>query len=205
MTIADEPDESRCRDDGELRAVRANDRAATERFVRAHAGWMLAVAQRIVKDMGHAEDVVQNAFASIFKNLDKFEGRSSVKTWIHRITVNEALMVLRNQRRATTNDVDHLMPVFDENRCRIEDDWGNPETPQAQMEKAQTRALVSERIDQLPDKFRIVLVLRDIEELSTSQVAEMLDLSEANVKIRLHRARAALKKLLEPLIRGQEL
>jgi len=115
------------------------------------------------------------------------------------------LMVLRNQRRTTTDDVDHLMPVFDEDRCRIENDWGNSETPLAQVERAQTRALVSERIEQLPDKYRIVLILRDIEELSTSQVAEMLDLSEANVKIRLHRARAALKNLLEPLIRGQEL
>lgn len=205
MTIADEPDEGRHEDDGALRAVRANDRAATERFVRVHTGWMLAVAQRIVKDTGHAEDVVQNAFASVFKNLDNFEGRSSIKTWMHRITVNESLMVLRSQRRSTADDVDHLMPVFDENRCRIEDDRGEPETPLAHMERAQTRALVSECIGQLPDKYRIVLVLRDIEELSTSQVAEMLDLSEANVKIRLHRARAALKKLLEPLIRGQEL
>ena len=70
MTIADEPDKSRHGDDGELRAVRANDRAATERFVRAHAGWMLAVAQRIVKDTDHAEDVVQNAFASVFKKSE---------------------------------------------------------------------------------------------------------------------------------------
>ncbi len=73
------------------------------------------------------------------------------------------------------------------------------------MERAQTKALVAERIGLLPEQYRIVLTLRDIEELSTSEVAEMLELSEANVKVRLHRARAALKKLLEPLFEGQEI
>lgn len=200
-----EPQTDRRTDDSELSAVRSKDRAATERFVRKHAGWMLSVARRIAGDTGHADDIIQSAFANIFKHLDAFDGRSSVTTWMYRIVVNEALMTLRKQRRAGADEVDGLMPVFDANGCRVEGDWTTFETPENLMQRSQTKAMVRDRIDLLPDKYRIVLVLRDIEELPTAQVAEMLELSEANVKVRLHRARAALKSLLEPLIRGQEL
>lgn len=77
------------------------------------------------------------------------------------------------------------------------------ETPESLALQADTKALVSAKIGQLPDSYRVVLVLRDIEEMSTGEVAESLGISEANVKVRLHRARAALKRLLEPLFKGQ--
>ncbi|MDP6342588.1 MAG: sigma-70 family RNA polymerase sigma factor [Alphaproteobacteria bacterium] len=196
---------NRSRDDDDLAALRTGDRVATERFVREHAAWMLAVARRILRDHGHAEDAVQNAFAAVFKNLEKFDGRSALRTWMHRIVVNEALMLLRKSRRGRETPIDDLLPDFDDAGCRIEDRWTTVETPESLLQQTQTRARISELIDQLPDNYRIVLMLRDIEELSTAEVAELLDMSETNVKVRLHRARAALKKLLEPLIRGQAL
>jgi len=198
------PDEASDKNHVGLDRLRTNDRAETERFVREHMGWMLAVARRILGEAAQAEDAVQEAFAKIFKNLEKFGGRSALKTWMHRIVVNEALSTLRKRQRDITRDIDELMPLFDQNRCRIEDDWVTFETPQSLLERTQTKNLVSDCIARLPNDYRIVLTLRDIEELSTSDVADMLDISEANVKIRLHRARAALKKLLEPLMRGQE-
>lgn len=183
--------------------LKAGHAAATERFVREHIGWMLAVANRILRDSHHAEDAVQNAFAKIFDKLSSFDGRAAVKTWMHRILVNECLMLMRKAGRMETVPIDDLLPVFDANGCRIEERWMTTETPESLALQADTKALVSAKIGQLPDSYRVVLVLRDIEEMSTGEVAESLGISEANVKVRLHRARAALKRLLEPLFKGQ--
>lgn len=189
----------------ELDALRAGDRGATERFVRRHGGWMLALARRMLRHGSLADDAVQNAFANIFKNLNKFDERSTLKTWMHRITVNEVLMLMRKTNRLREEPIDGFLPVFDENGCRIEAGWTTFQTPETVLQRSQTAARVTELINLLPENFRIVLMLRDIEELSTEEVAEMLELSQANVKVRLHRARAALKKLLEPLMGGQAL
>jgi len=183
--------------------LKAGDRRAAERFVRAHIGWMLALARRILRDAHHAEDAVQNAFAKIFANLDGFDGRSALKTWMHRIVVNESLMLLRRLGRADATSIDEFLPVFDDNGCRVEERWMTHETPEALMLRTDIRARVKEKIDLLPENYRIILVLRDIEEMTTHEVAMLLDISEANVKVRLHRARAALKRLLEPLVKGQ--
>lgn len=173
-----------------------------EHIVRDNIAWMLAVAQRILNDRPMAEDAVQLAFTKIHRSLDGFEGRSSLKTWMHRFVVNEALMLLRKQKRKNEQPIDPLLPIFDDNGCRVDDPFIVSETSEDQLQSRQVRDLLNEKIDALPDQYRIVLVLRDIEEMSTSEVADALELSEANVKVRLHRARAALKKLLEPMMRG---
>ncbi len=189
--------------DDEVEVLKSGDAAATERFVRTHIGWMLAVANRILRDAQHAEDAVQNAFAKVFDNIAGFDGRSALKTWMHRIVVNECLMHLRKAGRTETVAIDDLLPNFDRNGCRVEDRWLTMETPESLLLRADTKTLVQSKIDLLPDNYRIILLLRDIEELTTTEVSDILGISEANVKVRLHRARAALKRLLEPLIRGQ--
>jgi len=178
---------------------------ATEMFVRANAPWMMALARRILKDGGLAEDAVQNAFANVFRKLGSFEGRSTAKTWIHRIVVNQSLMLLRKRNRLQEEPIDDLLPVFDDNGCRFEDPWTVLETPETIFLQSQARQKIVELIDQLPDAYRVIVILRDMEEMPTTEVADVLKLSEANVKVRLHRARAALKKLLEPLLRGEAL
>lgn len=202
MKVLKEPELVAKQQRRELASLRSGKTGAVEQFVRHHTGWMLAVAGRILRDSGHAEDAVQNAFAAIFANLDSFDERSAMHTWMHRIVVNESLMLLRKQRRLREEQIDPLLPLFDDNSCRIEDDWTTFQTPEAIMQQSQSASLVNELIDKLPEQYRIVLLLRDIEEMSTAEVATMLELSESNVKVRLHRARAGLKKLLEPLIRG---
>ena len=97
------------------------DKAATEQFVRSNIGWMLAVAKRIVMDIAIAEDVVQDAFSNVFKNLEKFRGDAALKTWMHRIVVNQALMALRKQRRRKEQPIDELLPEFDASGCRIDE------------------------------------------------------------------------------------
>lgn len=185
--------------------IKRGDGPATDRFVRENIGWMLVSARRIVRDQFLAEDCVQAAFINVFKNLDGFKGQSSLRTWMHRIVVNQALMALRVRNRLQESSIDDLLPEFDTSGCRLEAPWMTLETPESLLVQSQTADSVLSEIDKMPDIYRIVLLLRDIEELSTTEVAEMLELSESNVKVRLHRARSGLKKLLEPLLRGQEL
>ncbi len=174
-----------------------------EALVREHIGWMLALAEKMLRDRDRAEDAVQEAFVAALRGLDKFEGRASIKTWLHRITVNAALDQLRRAGRFAEQPIDDLLPEFDRNDCRIEPPWTRRLSPQEVMESADLERLLQQKIGLLPDGYRIVLQLRDVEDYATGEVAEMLNLSPANVKIRLHRARAALKKLLEPVLRGE--
>ncbi|MEO9875537.1 MAG: sigma-70 family RNA polymerase sigma factor [Anderseniella sp.] len=189
-------------------ALIGQDKTATEQFVRANLGWMLAVAKRIVTDAALAEDVVQDAFSNVFKNLETFRGDAALKTWMHRIVINQALMALRKQRRRKEQPIDELLPEFDGSGCRIDEPSmlsHLAQTPEALLLSSDRRQQVLASIDRLPDSYRVVLMLRDIEEMSTAEVAEMTGLTETNVKVRLHRARAALKKLLSPLFEGTAL
>ena len=180
----------------------AADREATAAFVRAHIGWMLQLARTYLRDSALAEDAVQNAFAKIFTRADQFSGKSSVRSWMRRIVINEALMILRKRRSLSEEgNIERLLPEFDENDCRIEERWSATPTPEQLLMTDETRRIVAEKISELPDAYRVTLLLRDIEERTTSEVAEALGLTEVNVKVRLHCARAALKTLLEPHLR----
>lgn len=185
-----------------IEGLKAGEERAAEQFVRTHGGWMLAVARRIAGDTGLAEDCVQEAFLKALKSIESFEGRSSLKTWLHRIVVNQTLMKLRSRKSKAESPLDELLPAFDENACRIEEPWETQATPEEICERQDQRSLVQAKIKALPESYRLVLQLRDIEEMTTQEVAVALGLSEANVKVRLHRARSALKKLLEPLLKG---
>jgi len=174
-----------------------------EKMVRNNIGWMISVAQRLLGDRALAEDAVQDAFISAFRGLNKFEHRSSLKTWLHRITVNAALATLRRQKRLAEQPIDGFLPEFDRYDCRIESPWTTIASTEEIVGNEQHREKIRATINKLPDTYRIVLLLRDIEEYDTGEVAQLLDISESNVKVRLHRARAALKKLIEPLLRGE--
>lgn len=174
-----------------------------ELLVRDNIDWMLALAERLLRDRDLAEDCVQDAFLSAFRGMPAFEGRSSLKTWLHRITVNTCLSKLRRIKRLAEQPIDDLLPEFDNYECRIEAPWTRLTSVHEVQENEELRERVITSIGKLPDAYRIVLQLRDIEGYDTTEVAELLEISESNVKVRLHRARAALKKLLEPILRGE--
>ncbi|MEP4554443.1 sigma-70 family RNA polymerase sigma factor [Tateyamaria sp.] len=173
---------------------------AFETLVRENINWMLSLANGILRDAAQAEDAVQSAFAKIHSGLAKFERRASVKTWMHRIVANEALMVLRKSNRLKEQTLDPLSPEFDTNGCRILADAVTVDTPETELATQQTLTIVRNEIQALPEAYGLILLLRDIEGIPTAEVAKMLDLSINNARVRLHRARAALKKRLEPLI-----
>lgn len=186
-----------------LARLKAGDERAAEVFVRAHSGWMLTLARRYLADADLAEDCVQEALLKALRSIGQFEGRSRLRSWLHRIVINAALMRLRSQRRRGERSIEEFLPQFDEFDCRIEAPWVHVATPDEILASRQRRELVMAKIAQLPQKYRNVLLLRDIEELSTGDTAAILGTSEGTVKVRLHRARAVLKKLLEPILKGE--
>jgi len=176
----------------------AGDRAATERFVRTHAGWMLALAQRYVKDPALAEDCVQEAFLLAFRGIGTFQGRSALKSWLHRIVVNAALMKLRARHLCSEQPLEEALR--EGGRCCAEAAWVEHATPDRLLESKEAGELVAAKLLELPDCYRIVLLLRDIEGLSTEETARLLGTTEGAVKVRLHRARAAFRALVEPVV-----
>ena len=182
--------------------LKSGEERAFERLVREHGGRLLAVARRFLRDEEEARDAVQEGFLSAFRSIDGFEQGSRLSTWLHRIVVNACLMRLRARRRKPEEPIEELLPQFDEDGHQVghpTPEWeGSAETLLARSE---TRAIVRKAIDRLPDRYRAVLLLRDIEELSTEDAARLLDITANAVKIRLHRARQALRALLEPSFR----
>ena len=179
-----------------LAALRAGHEWAFETMVRLYGGRLLAVARRFTRNEEDAQDVLQSAYLSAFRALGDFEGACQLSTWLHRIVVNTALMVLRSRRRKPEESIEDLLPSFQEDGHHVEQfsEWCAP--ADQLMERKETRATVRACIEQLPDNYRTVLMLRDIEELSTQEVAERLEMTPTAVKVRLHRARQALSTLL---------
>lgn len=173
-----------------------------QEFVEAHGAWMLALATRLLQDPQLAEDAVQDALLAAHGAATSFEGRAGLQTWLYRITVNAALAIRRKQD-PQVQDIDALQPQFDDRDCRIEAPWAQPPLTESLLEQAELRAIVREAVEQLPESYRICLQLRDFEELPVREVAAILEISEQNVKVRTHRARSALKSLLEPMLRGE--
>ena len=185
-----------------LASLRAGDSRAYETLVRTLAPQLLAVVRRIVRDEEDARDAVQDAFVNAWKGLPKFGEGSRLSTWLHRIAVNAALMKLRSRRRHPEEPIEDLLPTFveDGHQTRPSEPWTEP--GDLALDREQLQATVRQAIDRLPETYRLVLLLRDIEGLATAETAEVLGVTENAVKLRLHRARQALRTLLDPMMRG---
>lgn len=183
-----------------LARLRAGDDMAYEELVRMETKHLLAVARRMLRNEEDAQDAVQQAFLAAFRALPSFNGQSRIGTWLHRIVTNEALMRLRKRGRRHEDSIEDLLPSYLEDGHHVEQfgDWALP--ADKRIVRRETRAQVRAAIDKLPDAYRTVLLLRDIEELTTEEAARTLGVNTNTVKIRLHRARQALLKLLTPAL-----
>jgi RNA polymerase sigma-70 factor (ECF subfamily) len=182
--------------------LQRGDAAAFEQLVRMHGGRMLAVARRMLGDEHAAQDTVQDAFLSAFRALGDFTGQSQLSTWLHRIVVNSALMKLRTRKRKPECSLETLLPQFLEDGHQLDPAAPWTVSAEALLESDEMCRLVRESIAALPDLFRTVIVLRDIEQLPTDEAAALLGVTESVVKTRLHRARLALRGLLDRRLQG---
>ena len=147
------------------------------------------VARRILGSDEDADDAVQEAFLSAFKAIGSFAGQSRLSTWLHRIVVNAALMKRRSQRRSPERPIDDLLPKFLADGHQAEPAVSWQQTTEDAVASRETRNVVRRSIDRLPETYRTILLLRDIEELNTEETAQLLGININAVKTRLHRAR----------------
>ncbi|MFO0981294.1 MAG: sigma-70 family RNA polymerase sigma factor [Planctomycetota bacterium] len=186
-----------------MRRLQAGEERAYEQLVREHMAAMLRVTRKLLAGEDDARDAVQDAFLSAFRSIDRFASGARLSTWLYRIAVNAALMRRRKSGRRPEIAIEELQPRFLDDGHHAEPVANWAEDAEQQVLSSERRAQVRAFIDQLPETYRTVLILRDIEELSTEETARILDASENAVKIRLHRARLALRELLAPMFQAE--
>lgn len=185
-------------EDAELARLCAHrDADAVRHVLTANNQRLFRAAWSILKDRSEAEEAVQAAYVAAFSSIERFEGRSSLSTWLTRIAVNEALGRLRSQRRRRASLEAEGVPVLDAYREKL---MAGSETPQpdAAVAREQLRRLLEHAIGEMPEIFRTVFVLREVEGLSVEETAEALDIPAATVKTRSLRARKRLQEMLAP-------
>ena len=181
-------------DDALIARARAKDFAAFEELLGRYEDKVYRLAYRIVRNETDAKEILQETFVSIWRKLDTFKGDSQFGSWVYRIATNAALMRLRAQRRHPEVSTEEL-PIG------YLDNYGTPmpagenwaKRPDDQLQSSELRAHIQAAVDKLPDIYRTVFVIRDVEGLSTEETAEALGISVPTVKTRLHRARIALR------------
>ncbi|MDB5333724.1 MAG: polymerase subunit sigma-24 [Phycisphaerales bacterium] len=183
--------------------LRAGDERAYETLVRDYGGRMRAVARRYFACGQDADDAVQEAFIRVFKAIDSFEANARLASWLHRIVINSCLMKLRaRDRRAAV--------LLHASALQANGEAGNAH-PHQERNDACANAVLAESqshirgcIESLPQPYRQVLILRDIEEYDTQETAKLLNTTPSNIKTRLHRARHVLRGMLEPVFMAQD-
>ena len=202
-----------------LGALRRGDERAFTTLVDLHGAGMLRLARAYVRDRDVAEEVVQEAWIGVLRGIDRFEGRSSLRTWLFRIVANLArTRAVREARSVPLSalaaaDVEEEGPSVPPERFRGPEDrwaghWAIPPEPWGRPEQAllsaETRARVAAAIDALPGMQRRVITLRDVEGWSAKEVCNVLELSETNQRVLLHRARTKVRHALDEYLTGSQ-
>jgi RNA polymerase sigma-70 factor, ECF subfamily len=170
--------------------VLAGDTLLFEIIMRRYNQLLYRITRSILRNDAEAEDVMQDAYVRAYEHLGQFAGRSEFRTWLTRIAIHEALARVRRGKRFES-------PGADATGGDAMDMFASPErTPERQVADAELRNLLERSVLALPDPYRCVYVLRDVEQMSIEEVSRILDLTESTVKVRLHRARRALRKMI---------
>lgn len=168
---------------------------AFEQLVLKHESKVHSIALRYTKKSEDAEEVVQDVFMTLYNKVDKFEGKSAFSSWLYRIVVNTSLMKLRKNRQDKSTKLDDMSLSAQARYNEIaSEDMMQADSRSIQHE---TRGALENAINRLPDEYKAVYIMRDVDGLTNQEVSEMLDISVAAIKSRLHRARLMLKKKLE--------
>ncbi|HKZ08558.1 MAG TPA: sigma-70 family RNA polymerase sigma factor [Methylomirabilota bacterium] len=183
-----------------IQRLRARDTSALEVLMDRHTGRLYRLAYGITRNDADAEEVVQDAFLALFRKIDGFEGRAALGSWLYRVTANAALIKRRGKRAELEVSLEEQLPTYradghrDGDRSFLLADWS--ETPEETLLTGEARKTLEHALDRLPDHYRAVVVLREVEGLDNEEVASILGESVPTVKSRLHRARMALREEL---------
>lgn len=188
----------------DLENLKKQDHQAFQRLVEKYNRQIVVVARAIIGD-SLAEEVAQEAWVSVYRALPSFEGRSSIKTWIFTIVSNEAKTRLRKESRLVRmNEMEEVIPAYlNGERFNNDGSWSSPpplwdiESPEKILENEQLRQCIEKTIELLPDVQKSVFLLRDIEQQSLEVICNILDISNSNVRVLLHRARVRLMQIID--------
>lgn len=175
--------------------ARSGDEAAVGAIVKRHNRRLYRVARAVMRDDAEAEDVVQETYVRAFASLGSFRGESILSTWLTRIALNEALGRVR--RRRPTTGIEKIEAEQSGARLIAFPSLRSSPNPETEMARHQVRQVLEQAINDLPEPFRLVFVLREIEEMSTEEVAALLAVKPETIKTRLHRARRLMRTALE--------
>jgi RNA polymerase sigma-70 factor, ECF subfamily len=181
-----------------IEAARGGDYDAFEALVRRYQNRIYRLARSMTKSDAEAEEVVQDAFLSLFRGLATFRGEASPSSWIYRVAANAALMRLRTRRRKPLLALEDQPPLVNESAkdsIWAKGNWSR--TPDDSLLKNELREHLEAAVEKLPEKYRLVLLLRDVEGLDNPETAHALGLTVPTVKARLHRARLFVREQLE--------
>ena len=180
--------------------LRGGDVAALDILMERHSNRVYRLAREITRNEADAQEVVQDVFLSVYRKIHTFEGRAALTSWLYRVTTNAALAKRRGRRADHEISLESDLPTFLPDGHRAGDpaylnaDWSK--TPEAEILSQETREILRRAIDNLPDQYRVVLVLRDVEGLSNEEIAAIVGDSISAVKSRIHRARMVLRERL---------
>jgi RNA polymerase sigma-70 factor (ECF subfamily) len=190
--------------DDELHLVEAlqhGDRSACNDLVERYAGKIYGVALRLTRHPNEAEEVLQETFIAACRGVEDFQARSSLGTWLYRIATNNGLMRMRRQQPDVVSVEDLEVDGFETLEPIDLAPW--PIEPEADVLSEELRQEMARAVDELPESLRAAFVLRDLEGLSTDEAAEVLDITPGALKVRLHRARLALRESLSGYLLGE--
>lgn len=176
-----------------IAGLQRGEPSAVEALVDRYGAWIHRVASRLLNDSRDAEEVTQDVLMTIVQKIGTFKGEAALSSWVYRIAANAAYGRLRSKRSRPEVPLEPLLPVFDDDGRHVEPvaDWsGRLDDPAVAGE---ARSALERAIGRLPDDYRVVLLLRDVEELTNEETAEALGLTVTAVKSRLHRARLVLR------------
>jgi len=183
-----------------LKRVQARDPSAFELLMRRYNRRLFRVAHALLRDPAESEDVLQETYLAAFRSAERFRGEASLATWLTRIAVNECMTRLRRNARR-----DNIVPIVGNAALQQEEEGESmpgkesfpvQETPDLGLMRAELRALLERRIEALPRDFRVVFVMRAVEELTVEETAQCLGIAEATVRSRHFRARSLLREFI---------
>jgi RNA polymerase sigma-70 factor, ECF subfamily len=182
-----------------LQNVLAGDRKAFELLVGRYQSKVYRLAMGLTHNSQDAEEILQEVFFKVYRNLAEFEGKSAFSSWLYRIALNTSYMKLRERRGASLVPLDDVINQLEEQTLNQESDWSS--RPDDQLHTSEAMAIIEKAVEKLPEEFKSVLILRDIEGFTNEEVGEILELSVPAIKSRLHRARLLLRQRLDEFYR----